>query len=716
MRLRRLFCLYIYICLCLLCAANPARAQDSHVALDLFANTGAAVPGQVLHLAVRQTIAPDWHTYWVNPGDSGEAMRLDWTLPPGYAPSELQWPAPRRVPYGPLMNFGYTDTAVMLADLLVPPDARPGDMLKIEATAQVLVCDEICTPETHDLALDLPVAATAQPANKALFEMAGRAMPLPVGWPVETNLDDSRVRVRITLPPDQAGIAAGPDTLALFPLEYGYMVNAAPQTVSYDASARRLTIEQARDTGRDLAEIDTAAYVLRAGDQAWRIDGPVVATPPALGLSAAVPSATAQGMGLALTLVFALAGGLILNLMPCVFPVLSMKALHLVEMHGAERRAARLNGVLYALGVVIMFVALGALLLALRAGGESIGWGFQLQNPVLVAMLAWLMFVIGLNLAGVFDLRIAFGGSMLLAEEHHPRLTAFLTGVLATLVATPCSAPFMAGAVGVALTRAAPVALLIFATLGLGLALPFLALSLVPVLQKILPRPGAWMETLRQLLAFPMFASAVWLVWVVAQQAGPDAVGWTGAGMCAIALAIWLFDRPAPTRKVRAVLTLLGFFAFALALCTLIPIVPRTGSSMSISDDARGDARPFTPAALDDALATGAPVFVNMSASWCITCLVNERMTLSTRAVRALFDAAGVVSLRGDWTGQDPAITAYLQRFGRSGVPLYVLYPAPKADGPRPAPVILPQILTRAALETALNMPQESGHANASDQ
>ncbi len=697
----------LFLLLLTLLVSLPALAQEppqeSHVQVRLLANADAAVPGQTVTLGVQQLIVPGWHTYWRNPGDSGEAMNVKWALPSGYQPTDLLWPAPRRVPYGPLMNFGYTDEAVMLTDLAIPANAPIGQTLALRANVNVLVCDEICIPETQAIALDLPIRASSSPANAELFAGAARKLPQIIDWATNTEIDANEVRVRVTLPSYAADIGKAASDMEFFPLEWGYIENASDQRATFEPSTGTLTLRQQRASGRDIAAIESAGYVLTDGEQAWQFAGPIKNAPAASigAMAQSAPDAVSLDTPLLLMLLFAFLGGMILNLMPCVFPVLSMKALHLVALPQGERGHASRAGVFYALGVVAMFLVLGAVLLALRGAGEQLGWGFQLQNPATVALLAWLLFTVGLNLIGAFDLRIAFGGEMLLAGRHHPLVAAFLTGVLATLVATPCSAPFMATAIGAALTQSPAIALLIFAFVGLGLAAPFVVLCCSPALQKILPRPGAWMETFRQLLAFPMFASVIWLVWVLAQQGGPGAVAWALTGMLGLGLAIWLFDRQPVTRARRMLAMAAGGLVMLATLSTLAFIVPR--DAVSVEDPARTDnARAFTPDALETALKGNTPVFVNMTASWCITCLVNERVALDTPAVHDLFAAKNLTYLKGDWTNRDPAITAYLQSFRRSGVPLYVLYPARQADGQRPPAMVLPQILSLDTLAAAL--------------
>ncbi|MBU6234767.1 MAG: thioredoxin family protein [Alphaproteobacteria bacterium] len=686
----------IILSLLLLFVLNTAAlAQETgdKVMLRLYADKTAAVPGQTLRIAIEQVVADGWHTYWTNPGDSGEAMKIKWQLPEGMEPAPVMWPTPERIPYGPLMNFGYHNHAVILTDVKVPTilsDAL-GSTMTIKGQANVLVCDEICIPETHAIALDIPVAASAGAANTDLFETAAAAIPVVRDWHTVTEVDADEVRVRITLPATANAFASDPESTVWFPYEWGYIENATDQSASYEPSTRTLTLRQGRADTRDVSKLSEGTYILNNGDESVVVSGSITQlSASVMGTPARMPQTDAS---VPLILLFAFVGGLILNLMPCVFPVLSMKALHLVSLPKGERTHAQLSGILYALGVVSMFVVLGGALYAVRAAGEQLGWGFQLQNPAIVAGLSWLLFIVGLNLAGVFDLRIAFGGEVLLAEKHHPLVTSFLTGVLATLVATPCSAPFMATALGAALVQPMPVALSIFAMVGVGLAVPYCLLCFVPALQKILPRPGAWMVTFRQLLAFPMFASAVWLVWVVAQQGASEAVGWTLGGMVMLAFAIWLLDLQPKLKATRGLLTVVGTALLCITLGSLSMVVPVEKMEEAM---VKHNYKAFNTESFDHALNDGkGPIFVNMTASWCITCLVNEKTTLDTQDVREHFKALNVTYFKGDWTNKDPSITSFLQSYGRTGVPLYVYFAAPSPDtGKRPQPVVLPQILT----------------------
>lgn len=669
--------------------------EAKRVLLRLHADVNAAIPGEPLRLAIEQTITPGWHTYWTNSGDSGEAMRIQWNLPEGYAAHPLSWPAPERIPYGPLMNYGYHDHAVILGGLDVPANAKIGSALTINGTATVLVCDEICIPETHDITLTLPVAQTNTPTNEALFADAATHIPPVLDWKTHTEYAPDEIRVRITVPRAQSQIATQIDDIIWFPHEWGLTENAADQLATYEPTTRTLTLRQARaQMPRDISQIKNASYVVRTPDAAFIVGGTIAAVNVPT-MFEGQPQTAPANTALWLMLIFAFLGGIILNIMPCVFPVLSMKAMHLVSMPREERLSARLNGLSYSAGVISMFLLLAVLLFSLRAAGTQLGWGFQLQNPAIVAGLAWLMFVIGLNLAGTFDLRVAFGGDLLRSTKHHPLLSSFFTGVLATMVAAPCSAPFMATAMGAALVLPAKTGALIFAFVGLGLAFPFLLLSFAPLLQRVLPRPGAWMETFRTFLAFPMYASAVWLVWVVAQQGGAHAVGVTLGGMVAIAFAIWLFARNPERIITRYAVMALGILVVLGTLYSLGNVAPKHASAPTPQTQ-NTYFKPYDSKSFENAIRVNdGPVFVNMTAAWCITCLVNEKVVLNTNAARRLFADNNVTYFKGDWTNHDESITAFLQNYGRTGVPLYVFFPAADAlTAERPAAIVLPQILT----------------------
>ncbi|ACI98072.1 protein-disulfide reductase DsbD family protein [Rhodospirillum centenum] len=680
-------------------AANPVRTD--HVEADLRAELPAAVPGEPLWLAVTQRIRPGWHTYWKNPGDSGIATEVTWTLPPGWQAGPLVWPAPERFPVGPLVNFGYKDEVHLLTRVDVPADAAPGGTVTIVAQADWLVCEDICIPESARLELTLPVAAgpvAPTPERAALFAQARRSLPVPSPFPA-TFLAGETAHQLVLSTGDLAGAELA--DAFFFPEHWSVTPAAAPQELRLDADGVRLVLPR---SGALPAESVKGVLLLterlegREIRQALEIDAPIEAVPasgsPAPGRAAA--DTAALGVGLALLL--ALAGGAILNLMPCVFPVLSIKVLALVS-HAPGR--APVHGAAYAAGVLATFAAVAGLLLALRAGGAQIGWGFQLQDPLVVAVLAYVMFLLGLWLSGVYELG---GGAQGLGQGLAARggyAGSFFTGVLATVVATPCTAPFMGTAVGFALLQPWPLALSVFLALGLGMALPFLLLTLSPALLRRMPRPGLWMERLKQALAFPLYATAVWLVWVLSIQAGPDAVAWVLGGMVLVAFAAWLYGvtRSSGTgwrlgASVFGVLALAGAVAMARVPALAGPAVPPPPSGTAA---AAGDSVPFDEAALAALRAEGRPVFVNFTAAWCITCLVNERTSLSADAVKQAMAAKGVAYLKGDWTNRDAGIARVLEGFGRSGVPLYLLYRPGEAE-----PEVLPQILTPGLVLEAL--------------
>ncbi len=682
--------------------AAPAHAQtpvEPNVRASLVTETEGVQPGGTITVALRFEIREHWHTYWSYAGDSGEATAVTWELPEGVSAGPLRFPYPHRIDVGPLTNFGYEGTVLHLTDITVPASAAPGTSLPVKADAVWLVCDEICIPEEAQLSLDIPVVGAAPPPNAshaAEFAATRAALERPSPWPAQFAFADGRVSVTLNAPElAKAGLASA----VLFPQSGGYIKNAAKQSVETHGGVLTVSTE----AGRRFSTPDKAAavtafpalLVLTGADgqtQAFRFDATPGAAPPnAAGGEEALSVWTALG--------FAFLGGLILNLMPCVFPVLSMKALALAKK-GGDVRLARIGGLAYTAGVVLSFVALAAALLALRGAGEAIGWGFQLQSPAIVAGLALLFFAIGLNLMGVFEV----GGRI---QNIGARSTgngvagSFFTGVLAAVVATPCTAPFMAGAIGVAIAQPAPIAIAIFAALGLGMATPYLALTLSPALVRRLPKPGLWMERLKQVLAFPMFGSAAWLFWVLSIQAGPNALALTLAATILAGFALWLWGL---TQRGEAGTLARGAAALAAAaVIAALIVAPQTATTAAAEAGAESSgakSEPYSAARLEELLGQGKPVFVNLTAAWCVTCLVNEQVALSGPALAAAFEQQGITYLKGDWTNRDAAITALLEQHGRAGVPLYLAYRA----GSR-TPEILPQILTESIVLDAIAPP-----------
>ncbi|WP_439577073.1 protein-disulfide reductase DsbD family protein [Elioraea sp.] len=672
-------------------ATSGGVAETERVRAELLADVAAIAPGKTFRIGLDLAMARDWHTYWRNPGDSGMATEIALDLPEGWRTDGIAWPAPERLPYGTLVNFGFHDRVTLPVTVHPPRDLAPGSTITLRAEASWLVCKDVCIPEEAVFTLTLPVAATpvpARPETLARFTEAERRRPGVS--PFAARIEDGGPRVALVL----AGAGRAQATLreaVFFPHDWGVIDHSEIQTVRREGGDLRIEMVRGEaGLGERIAGVVTLAEAAPDGvlTTAFTIDAPVAPAPPPGTL---LPFWQA--------LLFAFAGGLILNLMPCVFPVLSMKALALVRLGAGARSEVRAHTLSYTAGVLVSFGLIAVALLALRAGGIAAGWGFQFQSPVFVALVAWVLFAVGLSLSGVFHVggRLAGAGQSLAMRGGHGG--SFFTGVLAVIVATPCTAPFMGAAVGFAVTAPPAVLVSVMVAMGLGLAAPYALIAAVPSLAGLMPRPGAWMERLKQAMAFPMYASAVWLVWVLSQQTGPSGVLVALAGMVLIAFAAWAWEatRDAGRGWRRTGTALAG--AAAIAMLALVPRLEAALPTQTRCSEAAGPAtaEPYSAARLAALRDDGRPVFVNMTAAWCITCLVNERTSLATGAVQRAFAERGIAYLSGDWTRQDPAITDYLRRFGRSGVPIYVFYPAGGGD-----PVVLPQILTEAIVLNAL--------------
>lgn len=693
--------------------AGPAQAalegppqHSAHVEARLVTEFDAAAPGARITVGLAKRIAPGWHTYWHNPGDSGLATTVEWQLPEGARADALQWPIPTHQPFGPITNYGYEGEVTLLAEIDLPHDARPGETVSIGALADWLVCKDVCIPEQLTLALALPIADHSVVAPHAAIAAARAQLPEALPWPARHARIDGALLLEI----DHATPALDGAAWWFYPLEWGHIDHSAAQPVHITESGLRLTLTPGPAPG--------SAEAALAGVLVLTEHGP--AGPLRRGFSLTAPAAAADGLaplrpvvppagdiGTATALLFALVGGLILNLMPCVFPVLAMKVMALLRHGQAGPKAARLHGIAYLAGVLACFAALAAVVLAVQAGGSRLGWGFQFQSPLFVLLMAWLLFGVGLNLSGAFTLGggLAGIGNGLAAREGYRG--SFFTGALAAVVATPCTAPFMGVAIGFAMTQSPPVLVGIFLALGAGLALPFVLLGFFPALLTRLPRPGAWMERFKQALAFPMYAASAWLVWVLVLQSGPDSVPLALGGMIALALAAWLHDaswRAGERARRRARAGALGLVTLTLAAALTMrpsanpaPVADRAGATLSH--------QAYSASSLDALREEGRPVFVNFTAAWCITCLVNERVALARDEVAAAFSAHGITYLKGDWTNQNAEIGAVLAQFGRSGVPLYLYYP----PGPTSTPAVLPQILTVDIVLNAIAKPPLQG-------
>ena len=670
--------------LLLLAAAIPtAQALESNVVASpraqasLVSEVDAYTPGTTLRVALRLRMAPGWYTYWRNPGDAGAAAELDFSLPAGVTASPIVWPTPARHATGPVMSYGYQGEVLLPVTLTVPSSFTAAG-LPVQVHASWLVCERICVPEDADFTLTLQSGTPSPSAEAPLFAATDAATPHPAPWPAAVS-PEGVLSLRIP------GLDATQVREAWFaPLAWGQIEHSAPQIFSPAAEGLALVLRP----GAEFRHAAGLAGIVIITDHTGRTSALELAATPGPTI---IPAAI---LPLWQLVVFALAAGLILNLMPCVFPVLAMKAVGLAALAGSDRRAARGQAAAYAAGVLVTFLALAGLLVGLRAAGSVVGWGFQFQSPVFVAAIAWLLFAIGLNMSGLFD--VGGGAVAGLGDRAAARGGAagsFLTGMLAVVIATPCTAPFMGAAIAGALAAPLAVTMLGFLAMGVGFALPYVAFATIPAIARRLPRPGTWMVVLRQVLAFPMYAAAVWLLWVVSLQAGPTGVLTTAGGAVLIGFALWATGLAQHRRGIGRRLAATTAIAAGVAALALLSTLAAAPPSPATSADAALPGEPFTPARLAALRSAGTPVFVNMTAAWCVTCIVNEQVALAQPAIRQAFIAHGITYLKGDWTRRDAAISDYLRALGRDGVPLYVFYPAAGAP-----PVVLPQILTEQRL------------------
>ncbi len=688
----------------------PKDGKPRYVETNLIPEFNSITEGQPLHLAITQKHTPGWHTYWKNPGDSGETTSIEWILPKDFKAGDIIYPAPETQPTGPLVNFGFSHNETLLTSVDVPKVIE-GDNVTLTAKISWLVCHDICVPEIKEVSLTLPVVkdGTSPVTNQPeIFTAARAALPVPKPWQGMIEEQNQGITLKFQLDEDGQKTLANAKDFFFFPEEWGIILNAEAQDIRVENN--QLIIQLRRDT-RPLSELQTLNAVLTfvsdTGDKkAVALSIPVTAKALTAPVGAASTSTTPPEQTSFIQAIFlALLGGLILNLMPCVFPVLSLKALSLVRMSDKEQKHANLHGLLYTAGILICFTSIAGLLIALQMAGQQIGWGFQLQNPIVILLLAYLLFAMGLNLSGFFEIKsgpLANIGHKLASK--HGYKGSFFTGVLATIVATPCTAPFMATAMGYALTQPPYVALTVFMALGLGLALPYLALCFVPALRKSLPKPGAWMETFRQFMSFPLFASVAWLIWVYTLQVDGGHGTLLGlAGLILIAFGIWV-SRHEPRKQPWKT----GIHAVSVTSIILAFVIAGLSHTDATKTKAEKESSvphvSFSTATLDQLIAGNDPLFVDMTASWCITCQVNERIAIYTDSTQSLFKQKNVQYVIGDWTNQNPEITAYLNQYERNGVPLYVFYGARDATtGNRPKPKILPQILTSGLIADVIN-------------
>jgi thiol:disulfide interchange protein/DsbC/DsbD-like thiol-disulfide interchange protein len=706
--MRRFFMLFAP--LFVLALAHPAlavsnSADASHLHVELVFPRNQFYPGGGNQAGLYFKLERGWHVYWENAGDSGEPPHIKWSLPEGITAGALQFPAPKRLPLGPLMDFGYENEVLFPFSFDVAENVKPGPAV-LHAKVDWLVCREVCIPgrveldENVELLRSAPMSGAVTGPDQALWDRFANALP-------EVLPASDRAVFQPTSTGFRLAVFSGKreKQAEFFPGDQNILDNPAPQSVTPTATGLILDLKKDPNLTANPAQLKGVLEL--SGGRNYEIG----ATPGTV--AAPLPAPIFSLAALARIVGLAFLGGLLLNLMPCVFPVLFLKGLALVNSGAEERHKLRAHGFVYTIGILVSFWALVAALLGLRAAGATLGWGFQFQSPVFLFLLAGLFFFLGLSLAGQFEigLTLTSAGGSLAAKQGYAG--SFFTGVLAVVVATPCTAPFMGVAIGYALAQSAAVNFGVFTALALGLAAPYVALTLQPAWTRLLPKPGAWMDVLKQAVSLFMFGTVIWLTCVVAQAYGAALLLALLSSLLLLAVAGWFLGRWPAKRwaTVVASLIVIAFVFAGIAGPTELAIAPAASQTQHPAEGSapRTGWQPWSADAVEHAVSAGRPVFVDFTASWCLSCQVNERVALEQPQVLQAFQAADVVLLKADWTREDPAITQALTSLGRSGVPVYVLYTPGQSD-----PELLPQVLTPGIVMNALSkLPRSATQASA---
>jgi thiol:disulfide interchange protein DsbD len=688
--MRHLYRFALLIALLSLFASVRSRAQTTasapHLSVQLAVPPAQIYPGQNFTAGLYFKLDPGWHVYWINAGDSGEPPAMHWTLPTGITADAIQFPAPKRLPLGPLMDFGYENEVLFPIPIHIASNFKSTDpTVKLGGKVTWLVCREVCLPGKADLSVDRPALANAPAtpstvaADQQLISRFQDTLPQPLPAGYNAKFQTTPAGFKLVVQTGRSERSA-----EFFPFDQNIIANAAPQPATFQGNGVEISLT--KDENLTTAPKELHGLLVLGDGRAYEIN----AAPGTLALAANHSPAT----GLLRILLLSFIGGIILNLMPCVFPVLFLKGLALVQSSSEERHKIRLHGLVYTLGILVSFWIVVGILLALRAAGHNLGWGFQFQSPLFIVLLALLLFFLGLSLAGQFEigLSVTGAGSSLAAKQGYAG--SFFTGVLAVVVATPCTAPLMGAAIGYALAASAATSISVFTAVALGLAAPYLLLAFNPAWTRLLPRPGAWMEVLKQAVSIPIFGTVIWLVWVFNQTIAASALLFLLIAFLLLAIAGWILGRWPAKGPATTAAVLVMILAIALPTWAIHTIAPSTATA---AQDARW--QPFTPDLVAKYRAEGKPVFVDFTASWCLSCQVNERIVLDRADVQQRLKSSGVELIRADWTRHDETIANALAALGRSGVPTYALYPA----DPNSAPQLLPEVLTPGIVFRALD-------------
>lgn len=673
----------------MLCAAAHANPQvAAHTEATLMSSSATLAPGEKIEIVLRFRMDPGWHVYWKNPGDSGLPPEAEWALPEGFAVSGPRWPYPHRMDEAGLATYGYDGQLHLLYELRVPPVLPPGPV-SINADVSWLACEEICVPGKAGLALTFPVQQPELVIPRD--ELAGVYKTHPVHLP-EVTLNAYRSDEVFILHVESAEPIKRLDFFADLP---GTIDHAAAQLFTALEDGYTLTIPKSELLEADPDRLQGILY----NPDGWDADGHRAITVDApvrpLEQFRQAGDARPQGINLGLAALFAFLGGMILNLMPCVLPVLSIKVFNLIGQAGSDKRKVLAHGLVFSAGIILSFLLLAAILIFLRFSGVSVGWGFQFQSPVFLILMAHLFFALALNLFGVYEFATSLTRIQTAPAHQQGLQGSFLNGVLATVVATPCTAPFMGSALGYAITQPLPAALAVFAFLGFGMAFPYLLLSIFPQWLKYVPKPGVWMLRLKQFFGFLLAATAVWLLWVLGVQRGVEAMAALALGFVGIGLACWIigvWGQPLASGKGRLAAQVISAGLLAAALVYPINVARRQPADPQRAEDTYSGLswEPYSQEIIAESLGRGKWVFVDFTASWCLTCQVNKKTSLHHPDVERAFIDKGVVAVKADWTNYDGRITRALEMFGKTSIPVYVLY-NPQKPG---EPVFLPEILT----------------------